>query len=193
MKVLVACETSGRVREAFRRRGHDAWSCDIDPSEDESPFHLWCDAREALQDTWDLIIAHPPCTRLCNSGVRWLAERNLWKEMLDACDFFNLFKCKAPKVCVENPIPHKYAREEIGDYSQIIEPWQFWHLDKHGTGEKKATCLWLHNLPPLVPTTPNETGRNQVCWRMGPSPERSRERSRTYLGIADAMAAQWGG
>lgn len=195
MRVLVACESSGRVREAFRRRGHDAWSCDIEPAEDRSPFHHRRDVRDVLQPYfgWDLVIAHPPCTRLCNSGVRWLHERKLWAPMLEAAAFFRLFLYAAPKVCIENPIPHKYALANMGrKYDQIIEPWQFWHLDEPGTGEKKATCLWLSGLPPLVPTTPNETGRHQACWRMGPSPERSRERSRTYLGIADAMGEQWG-
>lgn len=144
------------------------------------------------QFEWDLVIAHPPCTRLTNSGVRWLAERNLWDEMKEACDFFNLFKECAPKVCIENPIPHRYARERIGVYQQIIQPWQFWHRETPGSGEQKATCLWLHNLPPLAPTTPNEGGRKQSCWLMSPGPSRTRERSRTYWGVADAMATQWG-
>jgi hypothetical protein len=198
MRVLVACESSGRVREAFRRRGHDAWSCDLEPAEDCSRHHLQCDVRSALvvADAWDLVIAHPPCTRLCNSGVRWPGERNLWGEMKEACDFFNLFLRCAPRVCVENPIMHKYARANVFDgYAQIIEPYQFWHLDEPGAGEKKATCLWLHNLPKLVPTTPDEPGRHQACWRMGPTKnrkDRAIARSRTYLGIADAMAEQWG-
>jgi hypothetical protein len=192
MKVLVACESSGRVRKAFRRRGHDAWSCDLVGPEDNSWFHIHDDARAAIrQHRWDLVIAHPPCTRLTNSGVRWLAERNLWDDMKDACNFFNLFKGCAPKVAIENPIPHKYARERIGYYDQVIQPWQFW-AGEPGKGEQKATCLWLENLPKLVPTTPNETGRHQACWLMSPGPERTAARSRTYQGIADAMAAQWG-
>jgi hypothetical protein len=199
MRVLVACESSGRVREAFRRRGHYAFSCDLEPSEDDSPFHYTGDVRPLIAGytgfaPWDLVIAHPPCTRLCNSGVRWLGERNLWNELAEATAFFRLFLDCAPKVCIENPIPHRYAAAQIGrTYDQIIEPYKFWHLDEPGTGEKKkATCLWLHNLPKLVPTTPDEPGRHQACWRMGPSPNRTRERSRTYLGIADAMAEQWG-
>lgn len=189
MRVLVACEESGRVRDAFRRRGHEAWSCDLLPS--PSAFHLQIDVREVLYlSPWDLVIAHPPCTRLANSGVRWLHERNLWDEMRAAAKFFQMFSDCAPRVCIENPIPHGYAG--LPKYTQIIEPWQFWHLDEPGTGEKKATCLWLENLPPLVPTTPNETGRYQACWRMAPGPNRARDRSRTYLGIADAMAEQWG-
>lgn len=196
MRVLVACESSGRVREAFRRRGHDAWSCDLDPAEDGSRFHVRGDVSSLLcGPSWDLVIAHPPCTRLSNSGIRWLRERNLWDDMKDACNFFNLFKWCAPRVCIENPIPHPYARERIGDYQQIIQPWQFWHLDEPGTGEQKSTCLWLHNLPPLVPTTPDEPGRHQACWLMPPTKnkrDRAIARSRTYLGIADAMAEQWG-
>jgi hypothetical protein len=167
-------------------------SCDLEQAEDRSPAHIRADVRQVLGHGWDLVIAHPPCTRLTNSGVRWLDERNLWADMRAACHFFNEFKNCAPKVAIENPIPHKYARQQIGKYDQIIQPWQFWHLDEPGTGEQKATCLWLHNLPKLVPTTPSEPGRKQSCWRMGPSPERTRERSRTYLGIADAMAEQWG-
>jgi hypothetical protein len=190
--VLVACENSGRVREAFRRRGHLAYSCDLEPAEDGSTFHYQCDALNLLDYEWDLVIAHPPCTRLANSGVRWLAERKLWADMRAACDLFNAFKKCAPRVCIENPIPHRYARERIGEYTQVIQPWQFWHLDKPGTGEQKSTCLWLYNLPPLVPTTPDEPGRHQTCWLMSPGPNRTRERSRTYLGIADAMAEQWG-
>lgn len=202
MKVLVACESSGRVREAFRRRGHDAWSCDLGPAEDGSKYHFQGDVRCLLRGgvletgDWDLVIAHPPCTRLCNSGVRWLAERKLWTDMLEAAAFFRLFLYAAPRVCIENPIPHKYALANMGrKYDQKIHPWQFWHLDEPGTGEQKATCLWLHNLPKLVPTTPNETGRHQACWLMPPTKDkrlRAIARSRTYLGIADAMAAQWG-
>lgn len=192
MKVLVACESSGRVREAFRRRGHDAWSCDLDAAEDRSGFHYRADVRHWLaRGVWDLVIAHPPCTRIANSGVRWLAERNLWQDMEDACEFFSLFKGCAPKVCIENPIPHRYAAENIGRYNQIIQPWQFW-AGEPGEGEQKSTCLWLENLPKLVSTTPNEPGRKQACWLMSPGPDRARERSRTYQGIADAMAPQWG-
>jgi hypothetical protein len=191
MRVLVACENSGRVAAAFRARGHNAWSCDLEPCEDPDSNHYHGDVRGVLHQSWDLIIAHPPCTRLCNSGVRWLAERDLWCDMLNACEFFNLFKGAAPKVCIENPIPHGYARDQIGRPTQIIQPWQFW-AGEPGAGESKATCLWLENLPKLVPTTPDEPGRHQACWRMGPSPERTRERSRTYQGIANAMAEQWG-
>jgi hypothetical protein len=231
MRVLVACESSGRVREAFRRRGHDAWSCDLQPAEDGSRFHVQGDARlmlrpericgvqtsadcppPALPAAWDLVIAHPPCTRLTNSGVRWLKDHvvkrvaggdyfhdgaPMREALKEAAAFFNLFQRCAPRVCIENPIPHRYARDLLfANYDQIIQPWQFWHLDEPGAGEQKATCLWLHGLKKLKPTTPNETGRHQACWRMPPTKDKQKraiERSRTYLGIADAMAEQWGG
>jgi hypothetical protein len=134
------------------------------------------------------MVAHPPCTRLCNSGVRWLAERNLWQEMREASEFFKLI-LNAPitKIAVENPIPHKYAVEIIGrKYDQIIQPYQFGH------GETKATCLWLKNLPKLQPTNIVD-GRDHRIHKMPPSPERWKERSRTFQGIANAMAAQWSG
>ena len=187
MKVLVACEFSGIVREAFRKRGHDAYSCDLLESELDGP-HFQGNVLDYLSKgwEWDLIIAHPPCTRLCNSGVMWLERRNLWKEMEWACVFFNNFK-HAPfeRIAIENPIPHKYAAAKIGHYNQIIQPWMFGH------GETKATCLWLKNLPPLEPTNIVE-GREQRLHRLPPSPTRWKERSRTYQGIADAMAEQWG-
>jgi len=110
MKVLVACEFSGVVREAFRRCGHNAWSCDLLPADDGSEYHIHGNAREVLDGQWDLLIAHPPCTRLANSGVRWLQERNLWNELDDACALFRMFlNAPVPRICVENPIPHKYA------------------------------------------------------------------------------------
>lgn len=189
MRVLVACEFTGVVRRAFRARGHDAWSCDLLASEDHSQHHIQGDARARLLDGWDLLIAHPPCTRLCNSGVRWLAERNLWGEMRQAADLFSDF-LNAPieRVCVENPVMHKYAKGVIRAYqapAQSVQPWQFGH------GETKRTCLWLRNLPPLMPTHIVD-GREQRLHRLSPSPTRSAERSRTYQGIADAMADQWG-
>lgn len=187
MKVLVACEYSGRVREAFRARGHDAWSCDLLDADDASPYHIKGDATKLLGDDWDLLVAHPPCTRLTNSGVRWLHERNLWSELDEACELFKAF-LDAPieRICVENPIPHKYAMERIGTcYTQIIQPWQYGH------GETKATCLWLKGLPELVPTNVVE-GRKAYVHKLPPSADRWKLRSTTYQGIADAMAAQWG-
>ena len=186
MKVLVACEFSGRVRDAFIARGHDAVSCDLLPTE-QIGNHIQGDVLEILDDGWDLMIAHPPCTRLCNSGVRWLDERNLWSEVEDAGNFFNyLLTADIPKIAIENPIPHKYAIRVIGrKYDQIIQPWQFGH------GETKATCLWLKGLRKLEPTK-LVAGRKPRIHRMPPGQNRSRLRSVTYQGIADAMAAQWG-
>jgi hypothetical protein len=133
-----------------------------------------------------MLIAHPPCTRLTNSGVRWLHERNLWDELREACDLFNAFlHARIPLKCIENPIPHRYALERIGRrYDQIIQPWQFGH------GETKATCLWLNGLPKLAPTNIVE-GRKGYCHSLPPSPDRWKLRSKTYQGIADAMADQW--
>lgn len=187
MRILVACEFSGIVREAFAALGHESWSCDLLPTEIPGN-HYQGDIRDILYNGWDLMVAHPPCTRLCNSGVRWLAERNLWQEMQEAAEFFKLI-LDAPiiKVAVENPIPHKYAVEIIGKkYDQIIQPYQFGH------GETKATCLWLKNLPMLESTNIVE-GREQRIHKMSPGINRSHERSRTYSGIANAMAAQWAG
>lgn len=190
MKVLVACEYSGRVREAFRSRGHDAWSCDLLPAEDNSPHHFQCDARDVpcgYGNAWDLVIAHPPCTRLTNSGVRWLHERDLWAELDEACELFRFFlNYPAPKVAVENPIPHGHAMKRIGRrYDQVVQPWWFGH------GETKATCLWLKNLRPLEATS-IVAGREARVHRMSPSADRWKERSRTYVGLAEAMASQWG-
>lgn len=187
MKVLVACEYSGTVRDAFIRAGHDATSCDLLPSETEGP-HLVGDVRFALVHSWDLVIAHPPCTYLCNSGVRWLHERpGRWACLDEAARFFNLFSGCAPRVAIENPIPHRYAVKAIGrKYDQLVQPWQF------GDPETKAVCLWLEGLPKLTPTDVVE-GRAARVWRMAPGPDRQRERSRFFRGIADAMAEQWGG
>ena len=184
MRVLVACEMSGIVREAFRKRGHDAYSCDI--ISNESDYHIHDDVLKHLNENWDMMIAHPPCTRLCNSGVRWLNERNLWGELEKAVGFFNQLKnADIDKICVENPIPHKYAKQGIGEYTQIIQPWMFGH------GETKATCLWLKNLPKLKPTN-IVNGREARIHNIPPSKDRGMIRSITFQGIADAMAEQWG-
>ncbi len=192
MKVLIACEYSGVVREAFADKGHYAMSCDLLPTDhpgsiDRPANHYQGDVFDILYDDWDLVIAHPPCTFLCNSGVRWLDRGNnvpRWNSMIDACEFFNAFKkVKCPYV-IENPIMHKYARERCGKQSQVIQPWMFGH------GETKATCLWLKDLPLLKPTNIVE-GREQRIWKMGPSKDRWKERSKTYEGIAKAMADQW--
>jgi hypothetical protein len=185
MKVLIACERSGRVRDAFIAAGHDAISCDLAPTESPGP-HVQGDVLPLLRKPWDLVIAHPECTRLTLAGVRWLHERNLWAELDAAVEFFRAcLNANAPKVAVENPIPHGHAARRIGvKYSQIIHPWQFGH------GETKATCLWLRGLPLLEPTE-IVSGRAAVVHRMSPGPDRAAKRSATYPGIAKAMAAQW--
>lgn len=188
MKVLIACEYSGRSRDAFLRLGHDAMSCDLLPTDVPGP-HYQGDVRDVLGERWDLIIAHPECTYITNSGVRWL-DRDItrWKKLYEACQFFKLFldhPCE--RVAIENPIPHKYARDWIGTrYSQIIQPWQFGH------GETKATCLWLKGLPKLTPTD-IVSGREGRIHMLPPSEDRWKIRSETYMGIANAMASQWGG
>ena len=247
-RALVACEFSGRVRDAFAARGwfarsvdllrteshaapvkfradfgcwqHPAFTpgcddCEYDepwchehgqyayecaclgPTEDEAEYADDCEhgARHLAGDLfaaediagYDLLIAHWPCTRLANSGVRWLAERNLWAEMRESAEGFRrILELPVPRIAVENPIPHKYALEIIGrKYDQIIQPWQFGH------GETKATCLWLKNLPPLRPTN-IVSGRDARIHKLPPSADRWKLRSITYQGVADAMAGQWG-
>lgn len=186
MKVLVACEFSGVVREAFRKKGHEAWSCDIINSPEDSYHHIKGDVKHYLNVGWDLMIAHPPCTYLCNSGVRWLHEQEgRWEKMKEACEFFDLlWNAPINKVCIENPIPHGYAKQSMGLYHQKIQPWQFGH------GETKATCLWLKSLPKLKPTNIVE-GREARIHKMSPGKDRGMKRSITYQGIADAMADQW--
>ena len=187
MKVLVACEYSGKVRDAFIRGGHEAMSCDLLPSDSEGP-HYQGDVFDIINDGWDLMVAHPPCTYLCNSGVSWLHKlEGRWDKMKDGANFFKmLLNCDIPKLAIENPIMHKYAVEIIGRrQNQVIQPWMFGH------GETKATCLWLKGLPELKPTNIVE-GREQRLHKLPPSPERWKLRSTTYQGIADAMASQWG-
>lgn len=186
MKVLVACEYSGTVRDAFIREGHDAMSCDLLPTDVPGP-HYAGDVRDILGNGWDLMVGHPPCTRLCNSGVCWLEKRNLWGAMEEGAEFFRLLmQADIPRIAIENPIPHKYALKIIGRrYDQVLQPWQFGH------GETKATCLWLKGLPPLLPTC-YITTRADKMHRLPPSPDRWKLRSKTYQGFADAMATQWG-
>lgn len=181
MKILIACEYSGTVREAFSKLGHDAWSCDI--LETEIPGnHLQCDVREVLGDGWDMMIAHPPCTHLAVSGARWFKDKKV--EQAEALEFVRLL-LNAPieKIALENPI--SIISSHIRKPDQIIQPWQYGH------GETKATCLWLQNLPKLQPTNIVE-GREQRIWKMPPGENRWKERSRTFEGIAQAMANQWG-
>lgn len=196
-RVLVACEFSGIVRRAFAAAGFDAWSCDILPAEDGSNRHITGDVRGVLSDGWDLlIVAHPPCTRLCNSGVRWLSvpppgrtAEDMRRELIEGASLFStLWNAPVARRCIENPVMHRHAKALISNYrppAQSVQPWQYGH------GETKRTCLWLAGLPPLTPTNIVK-GREARVHRMPPGPHRARERSRFYPGIAEAMAAQWG-
>lgn len=181
MKVLVACEFSGVVRDAFIKKGHFALSCDLLPSESPGP-HYQGDVREVLVAAdWDLLIAHPPCTHLAVSGARWFKDKK--NEQEEALEFVRmLMYCDIPKICIENPVSIISSRIRKPD--QYIQPWQFGH------GETKKTGLWLKNLPLLQPTNIVE-GRVPRIHHIAPSPDRWKERSRTYKGIAEAMAEQW--
>jgi len=184
MRVLVGCEYSGRVRQAFRNLGHDAWSCDLLESEDGSAFHIKGDVIKLLSDGWDLAIFHPPCTHLAVSGARHFAKKIASGEQQEALDFVQmLLDAPIPRICLENPVSIISTRIRKPD--QIIQPWQFGH------GETKATCLWLKGLPKLNPTNIVD-GREARVHRMPPSKDRWKDRSRTYEGIAKAMADQWG-
>jgi len=189
IKILIACEFSGIVREAFKARGHDAWSCDLLPTEIPGQ-HIQDDVLKHLDDGWDMMIAHPPCTYLCNSGVQFLHVDPLRPiKMVQAQIFFmEILTCGISKICVENPIPHKYC--DIPRYSQIINPWQ------HGHENSKRTCLWLKNLPLIQPTKIVPRGefyksktskRTNAKWYS----TSKKNRSRTFHGIAAAMASQW--
>lgn len=181
MRILVACEFSGIVRNAFAAKGHDAWSCDLLPPE-RMGNHIVGDVRDVLHHDWDLMIAHPPCTHLSVSGARWFAGKR--SEQSEALDFVRQLLC-APigRIALENPISIISSRIRKPD--QIIQPWQFGH------GETKATCLWLKGLPLLQPTNIVD-GRSPRVHYASPSPDRWKERSRTLTGIAAAMAEQWG-
>lgn len=196
LKVLVACEYSGRVRDAFIKRGHTAMSCDLLPTDSPGP-HYKGDVLDIINDGWDLMIAHPPCTYMTNSGVSWLhKDPNRWALLDDAAKFFNLLlNAPVKRIAIENPIMHKYAKERIGNrkQSQVIQPWMFGHM------EQKGTCLWLKNLPLLQPTNNVKDAmmelpdnERQRLHYLPPSKDRWKLRSTTYQGIADAMAEQWG-
>ena len=197
-RVLVACEFSGTVRRAFAARGHDAWSCDLLPAEDGSNRHIVGDARDLLGEGWDLLmVAHPPCTRLCNSGVRWLSvpprgrtREEMLADLEAGAALFSVFwNAPIERICIENPVMHRHAKALIVNYrepSQSVQPWQFGH------GEVKRTCFWLKNLPVLT-ATDIVAGREARVHRMPPGPDRGKERSRFFAGIATAMAEQWGG
>lgn len=196
MRVLIACESSGIERDAFIALGHDAMSCDLLPTERPGP-HYQGDVRDLMGEEWDLVSAHPDCRYLANAGARYLySEAGRWERMREGADFFRLmFEFRTPRLAVENPIQHKWAKAAHGqgNQSQVIQPWMFDHP------ERKATCLWLRGLPPLVPTSdlrPAMVGLpRRVTDRVhyaSPGPDRWRERSRAFPGIAAAMAAQWG-
>jgi len=182
-RLLVACEYSGKVRDAFAAKGWDAWSCDLLPSENEEGQHYQGPVEDILSNSWDLLIAHPPCTHLAVSGARWFKDKQ--EEQVLALDFVRmLLSAPIKKIALENPI--SIISSKIRKPDQIIQPWQFGH------GETKATCLWLKDLPLLRPTNIVEGRKNRVH-RMPPGPDRWKERSRTFDGIAQAMADQWGG
>ena len=183
MKILVACEFSGVVRDTFRAKGHDVISCDTLPAESEGP-HYQGDVRDILYDKWDMVLAFPPCTHLASSGARWFKEKQKDGRQQQGIDFFNLFtNLDCPKVAIENPVGIMSTHYRKPD--QIIHPWQFGH------GETKAICLWLKGLPRLNPTNIVE-GREPRIWYMSPGPDRAKERSRFFPGVAKAMSEQWG-
>ena len=186
LRVLVACEYSGKVREAFRKLGHDAWSCDLLPPDDNSPYHYRCDVLTLLDKGWDIMIAHPPCTHLAVSGARHFPAKIADGRQQAALEFVRaLLNAPIPKIALENPV--SVISSHIRKPDQYIQPWQFGH------GETKKTGLWLKNLPKLQPTNIVE-GREGRVWKMAPSKNGNRWklRSETYQGIADAMAEQWG-
>lgn len=203
MKVLVACEYSGRVRDAFRALGHEAWSCDVLPTEADPTWHIEAPVQSVLHLKWDMMIAHPPCTFMANSGAKHLyigmkkengRNEKRWRSMAEAAAFFKmLWTANIPHIAIENPVMLGYAVEIIGvDFTQSIQPWQ------HGHMEVKRTCLWLKNLPPLSPShdvyddmMKLEYGERAKVHHAPPSPDRWKNRSRTYSGIAKAMAEQW--
>lgn len=210
MKVLVACEESQVVCKAFRERGHEAYSCDIIPCSGSHPeWHIQDDVLNHLKDGWDLMIGHPPCTYLANSGVCHLYNKDgsrneeRWQKMKEAAQFFQkLWLCTdIPRICIENPVMHHHGKSEAGirfcydtdEFKQVVQPWMFGHP------EQKATCLWRWNLPKLIPTNNVKSemlklpaNQRQRIHYMGPSEDRQKNRSRTFKGLAAAMADQWG-
>ena len=183
MKVLIACEYSGTVREAFRAKGHDAMSCDLLPTDDPGP-HYQGPIEDVLNDGWDMMVAFPPCTHLAVSGARWFKEKRADGRQQDALKFVRmLMDAPIDRIAIENPV--SIISSQIRKPDQTVQPWQFGH------GETKRTCLWLKDLPKLKPTDIVD-GREQRIWKMPPSADRWKERSKTFQGIANAMANQWG-
>lgn len=205
-KVLIGCETSGIVRDAFLALGHDAWSCDLLPADTPTNRHIQGDVRDVMQGDWDLMaVMHPPCTRLCNSGVRWLtqapADRSLedmWRELDEGAALFSAVwnVPHIPCVAVENPVMHRHAKERIANYqppAQTVQPWQFATDPASVDNERKRTCFWLRNLPPLRPTgkLDGSCARDSVH-KASPGPDRWKLRSKFFPALAAAMADQWG-
>ena len=206
MKILIGCETSGTVRNAFLNKGHNAWSCDILPADDNTNRHIQDDIRNVLEyDDWDLLmVAHPPCTRLCNSGVRWLdnpppnkTKEEMYQELDEGASLFShLWNCDVSRIAIENPIMHKYAKERILNFekqAQTIQPYEFAESIEAEDNVSKRTCLWLKNLP-LLKATGNltkETARHDIH-NCPPGKDRWKIRSKFHIGIAEAMANQWG-
>ena len=206
MKVLIACETSGTVRNAFLDRGHDAWSCDVLPPDDSTNRHIQDDVLEVLKmESWDmLMVAHPPCTRLCNSGVRWLHKAppgktlsEMWEQLDQGAELFSkLWNADVPRVAIENPVMHKHAKARIKNFepfTQSIQPYEFAESIEAEDNISKRTCLWLRNLPPLIKTgtLTRETARHDIH-NASPGKDRWKVRSKFHKGIAEAMADQWG-
>lgn len=193
MRVLIGCEESGIVRDAFIARGHDAMSADFQPTRRPGP-HYQGDVFDVIDYPWDLAIMHFPCTHTSVSGARWFKEKRMdGRQQAGVALFLRGWRAcmHIPGVVFEHPV--SILSTLFREPDQIIQPWQFWHLDEPGKGEVKTTCLWTRGVDPLEPTTPDEPGRHQACWLMGPGENRARDRAETYTGIADAMAEQYGG
>jgi len=207
MKILIGCETSGTVRDAFLENGHDAWSCDVLPADTQTNRHIQDDVRYVLQyEQWDmLMVAHPPCTRLCNSGVRWLhvpppgkTKQQMWDELEEGAALFSdLWNVDVPKIAIENPVMHKHAKARIQNFepfTQSVQPYEFAKSVDAEDNVTKRTCLWLKNLPKLIKTgsLTRETARQDIHLA-SPGPDRWKIRSKFHKGLAKAMADQWGG
>jgi len=206
MKILIGCETSGVVRNAFLNKGYDTWSCDILPADDQTNRHIQDDIRNVLEmEAWDLLmVAHPPCTRLCNSGVRWLhvppqgkTKEEMWEDLDEGAALFSdLWNADVPRIAIENPIMHKHAKARIHNFepfTQSVQPYEFAESVESEDNVSKRTCLWLKNLPSLVKTgsLTKETARHDIH-TASPGPDRWKIRSKFHKGLADAMANQWG-
>ena len=206
MKILIGCETSGVVRNAFLDKGYDTWSCDILPADDKTNRHIQDDVRNVLKmEAWDLLmVAHPPCTRLCNSGVRWLhvppqgkTKEEMWEDLDEGAALFSdLWNADVPRIAIENPIMHKHAKARIHNFepfTQSVQPYEFAESVESEDNVSKRTCLWLKNLPSLVKTgsLTKETARHDIH-TASPGPDRWKIRSKFHKGLADAMANQWG-